>query len=117
MRVTSPPRITRYPFCRSQVWASAETSDPRVFDPQNVQPLAFNVLVIYYFEIKITIRAGMIRKHRMEINRRLTNPHRYAVIVSLMENKGRKRKISTNLSLRELTTHIKKWSINFSNAS
>jgi hypothetical protein len=44
------------------------------------------VLGIYYFEIKIIITAGMIPKHKLEINRSLTNPHSYALIVSQVEN-------------------------------
>jgi len=58
----------------------------QVFDPRTVQPVAFNMLGIYYFEIKIMIIAGIIPKLRMEINRTLMNPHRYVLIVLLVEN-------------------------------
>jgi len=44
------------------------------------------MLGIYYFEIKIMIIAGIIPKLRMEINRTLMNPHRYVLIVLLVEN-------------------------------
>jgi hypothetical protein len=68
------------------VWTGAETSVHQVFDPWTVQPVAFNVLGIYYFEIKIMITADMIPKHRLEIIRSLTNPQSYALIVSQVEN-------------------------------
>jgi hypothetical protein len=41
-------------------WTGTETSAHQIFDPRTVQPVTFNVLAIYYFEIKLMIAAGVI---------------------------------------------------------
>ena len=80
------PILQEAEWAPGPVWTGAETSAHQVFDLRTVQPVAFNVLGIYYFEIKIMITTGMIPKRRLEINRTLTNPQSYALIVSQAEN-------------------------------